>query len=316
MSLLKSLLFSGVFIVLFGACGNEATDNPADVAVELNAPKFSLAQWSFHKALFDGEIDNFDFIRIAAEMDFEGVEYVSQFFQDKVEDFTFLDSLNAVSAKAGVQNLLIMVDNAGNLGASDQAERNLAVENCKKWVLAAKYLGCKSIRVNAHGDGSPTEMMEACTDAIGRLGAFAKAEGMTVLIENHGGISSNGAWLAELLTTLAPYDVGGILDFNNWCIAREGGGLWNGECIEVYDRFKGMRELMPFAKSVSVKSFEFDEAGEETSMDYKRLVGIVQDAGYDGYFGIEFESSTLPSREGVEKTRALVKKYWKTGESE
>lgn len=299
--------------ILFSLACQETSDKSVKTKNEIatQTPKYSLAQWSFNREIFSGKMTTIDYIKIAGEMGFDGVEYVSQFFQDKVEDFDYLDSLNRATKKAGVKSLLIMIDNVGNLGSSNIGERNKAVENCKKWVIAAKYLGCESIRVNAHGDGSPEEIKVACLDGIGRLAEWSQKEGITVLIENHGGISSNGAWLAELVEELQKYDVGSLPDFNNWCTKRENGQLWESPCIERYDRYKGMKELMPFAKSLSVKSFDFDEAGNETTMDYAKLFEIVQASGYDGYMGIEFEGHDTPSKEGIIKTRELVDKVWK-----
>jgi sugar phosphate isomerase/epimerase len=218
--------------------------------------------------------------------------------------------MNATAQKAGVKNLLIMVDNAGNLGASDKNERNLAVENCKKWVTAAKHLGCHSIRINAHGDGTPEEIKAACIESITTLAKWGKEEGVQILIENHGGISNDGKWLKELLQALQPAGVGSLPDFDNWCIERENGELWGAPCTKSYDRYLGMQEIMPFAKALSVKSFEFDAEGNETSMDYKKLFEIVQASGYQGYLGIEFEGHELDAKEGIRKAVALVKKVW------
>lgn len=301
-----SFFFVSILILLSGC-----KPKPEQEVKEMNTiatPKYSLAQWSFNRELFAGKMTTVDYIRAAGEMGFEGVEYVSQFFQNKVEDVAFLDSLNAATKAAGVKSLMIMVDNVGNLGASKIEERNAAIENCKKWVKAAKHLGCTSIRVNAHGDGTPEEIKAACIDGIGRLAQWAQQEKITIIIENHGGISNHGAWLADLVKTLQPYGVGTLPDFDNWCVAREGGDLWSGNCVDFYDRYKGVEELMPYAKSLSVKSFEFDSLGNETTMDYAKLFSIIQASGYKGYFGIEYEGHTLSSREGIMKTKQLVEK--------
>ena len=309
----NTILLAGLSILLFNSCQEKPkkiikTNNKENMT---QSPKYSLAQWSFNRELFSGKMTTVDYIKVAGEMGFDGVEYVSQFFQDKVEDFAFLDSLNAATKEAGIKSLLIMVDEVGNLGASNIEERNKALENCKKWVKAAKYLGCSSIRVNAHGDGTPEEMKNACIDGIGRLAAWSRQEGITIIIENHGGISNNGAWLASLLEALSEYRVGSLPDFDNWCTARENGKLWGAPCTERYDRYEGLIELMPYAKSLSVKSFDFDEEGNETSMDYAKIFEIVQESGYNGYMGIEFEGHDLPSKEGIKKTRELVEKVWK-----
>lgn len=295
------------------ACTDNNADQQQTTQAEpmRQAPKYSLAQWSFNRDLFAGDMTTVDFIEAAGEMNFEGVEYVSQFFQDKVEDFAFLDSLNTAAAAAGVQNLMIMVDNADQLGSSDSAAQESAILEHKKWVRAAKYLGCRAMRVNAHGDGSDSEIMEQCVAGIGRLADYANEQGVTILVENHGGVSNNGAWLVELLERLADKEVRALADFDNWCTARANGQIWGAECTERYDRYQGMTEVMPFAHSLSVKSFEFDAAGNETMMDYPRLFEIIQASGYEGYLGIEYEGHDLPSREGIEKTRALAEKVWK-----
>ena len=184
----NAIVILGLSILFMTDCQNKPKTDEASETDISKKPKYSLAQWSFNRELFAKKMSTVDYIEAAGEMGFEGVEYVSQFFQDKVEDFVFLDSLNEATKKAGVKSLVIMVDNIGNLGAKEKTERDSAIENCKKWVKAAKYLGCNSIRVNAHGDGTPEEMKAACLDGIGRLAAWSKGEGVNIIIENHGGI--------------------------------------------------------------------------------------------------------------------------------
>ena len=306
------ILLSLVGSFFLTACQEQpAKNNDSKTEIMKSIPKFSLAQWSFNRELFAGKMKTTDFIKVAGEMGFDGVEYVSQFFQDKVEDFKFLDSLNVAAKEAGVLNLLIMLDDSIDLGASNKIIRDQAVENGQKWIRAAKYLGCKSIRVNARGDGDAGEVKAACIDAIGRLAAFGQKEGIDILIENHGNESNNGAWLLSVLEALKPFGVGSLPDLDNWCTAREDGALWDAPCIEKYNRFTGMKEIMPYAKAVSVKSFDFDKNGGETTIDYAKMFEIIQAANYDGYLGIEFEGDGMDTKEGIEKTRALVKKVWK-----
>ncbi|MBR9919238.1 MAG: TIM barrel protein [Bacteroidetes bacterium] len=316
----KSLFLLPLIFLAFG-CSNsneKPEENPGTKEIirestqgeEEFQPEFSLTQWSFHRELFAGEMDNFDFINTASEMGFDGVEYVSQFFQDKVDNIEFLDSLNRTADKAGIDNVLIMVDNAGNLGASDPAERKAAVEAHKKWVTAAKYLACNSIRVNAHGDGDAEQMRNNCLDALTELANWGQKEGVNILVENHGQYSSNGAWLASLVDALEDKGVGTLPDFNNWCWQREGGHPFNGECLKEYDRYQGLEELLPYAGAISVKSLEFDEEGNEANMDYSLLIELVRESGYEDYYGIEYDGKDLPSREGIEKTRELVLRVW------
>jgi sugar phosphate isomerase/epimerase len=289
---------------------DEPKDAPEQTVGEESAARYSLAQWSFNRDLFAGEMTNQDFVKAAGEMGFEGVEYVSQFFQDKVEDNIYLDGLAAAAKQAGVKSLMIMIDGAGNLGASDLAERDLAVKEHLKWVRAAKRLGCPVIRVNAHGDGTPEAIKAACLDGIGRLAKAAAPEGVQIIIENHGGISNDGAWLADLVRQLQPLGVGSLADFDNWCTERENGQIWGAPCTKRYDRLQGLRELMPYAESVSVKAFKFDDEGNETVMDYEALFKIIREAEYEGYLGIEYDGDELSSREGIERTLALAKRSW------
>lgn len=310
---------TSLILFLFAAV-QSSCNAPADTAPEVASetvvtsptaePHFSLGQWSFNRDLFAGDMTTFDFVAIAGELGFEGVEYVNQFFRDKAEDIAFLDSLRTAAEAAGVANVMILIDGAGNLGAADMDERNAAIGAHLKWVRAAKHLGAPAIRVNAHGDGTPEELKAACLDGIGRLAAAAQKEGIRIIIENHGGISNNGAWLADLVAQLQSYDVGSLADFDNWCTERENGRLWGAPCTNRYNRYQGMLELLPWAYSVSVKTFNFDAEGNESSMDYPTLFDILHSRDYQGYLGIEYEGDGLPSREGVVKTLALAKRSW------
>lgn len=271
--------------------------------------KLVLAQWSFNKELFAGQMNTFDFIREAKEMGFSGVEFVNQFFMDKIEDEAYLDSLRATSEKIGIKNTLLMIDRAGNLGASDEKEREAAVLEHKKWMLAAAHLGCPNIRVNAHGDGSSEEVFEACKSSIAKLLTWGKQRKVGVIIENHGGYSSDGDWLYRLIQELEPYGVASLADFDNWCIERENGELWGAPCVKEYDRYKGMQQLLPSAKSVSVKAFEFDANGLPVKSDFSRMFRLIRDSGYDGYLAVEFEGHGIDAKEGILKTKALAERF-------
>lgn len=294
---------------LFFAC-QPANESAGETPAEIPVAKYSLAQWSYNRDLFAGEMNTVDFIRAAGDMGFDGVEYVSQFFQDKVENFAYLDSLRTAAESAGIKSLMIQVDNIGNLAASDPAEREQAVALGKKWVDAAAYLGCPTMRVNAHGDGSPDEMKAQSIAGIGALADYANEKGVQILIENHGGISNDGAWLADLVASLSDKKVRSLADFHNWCVERENGALWGAPCINTYDYYQGFSELIPTARGVSVKAFEFDSLGNETEMDFAKFFAIMKAANYTGYLGIEYEGKSLPSKEGILKTKALAAKTW------
>lgn len=265
----------------------------------------SLAQWSLHRALQSRQIDNLDFARLARErFDIDAVEYVNQFFQDRAGDTAYLTEMNRRAADAGVRNVLIMCDNEGALGDPDGGRRTTAVENHYRWVEAAKFLGCHSIRVNAASRGSFEEQQAYAADGLRRLAEFADGHGLNVIVENHGGLSSNGRWLAGVMRQADHPRVGTLPDFGNFRIG--GGGAAGAE--EWYDRYVGVEELMPWAKGVSAKSHEFDPLGNEVRTDYRRMLRIVLDAGYRGYIGIEYEGTQLREEEGILATRRLLER--------
>lgn len=268
----------------------------------------SLAEWSLHKALFAKKITNLDFPAIARkEFDISIVEYVNQFFKDKAQDKTYLNDLLARCKDNGVTNHLIMIDGEGNLGATDAAERTKAVENHHRWVECAKYLGCKTIRVNAAGQGTAEEVQKAAIEGLGKLGEFAKTMNINVIVENHGGYSSNGQWLSGVMKQVNMKNVGTLPDFGNFCIKRSATG-----CEDQYDRYKGTGELMPFAKGVSAKTYDFDEAGNCIETDYNRIMKVVKDAGFKGIAGIEYEGSKDDEYTGIRKTKALLERVGPT----
>ena len=273
--------------------------------------EISLAEWSFHKALFAKEMTNLDF-PMKAKKDFgiNIVEYVSVFFDGKQKDKTYLKELLMRCKDNGVKNHLIMVDGMGELATIDDAERNKAVENHKQWVEAAKFLGCKTIRVNAGGKGTPEEMHKAAVDGLGKLAAFAKPYKINVIVENHGGNSSNGKWLSSIMKEINMKNCGTLPDFGNFCVRRDNktGSPWEGECAEEYDRYLGVSELMPYAKGVSAKTYDFDDKGNCIETDYNKMMKIVKDAGFRGYVGIEYEGDKVSEEEGIRKTKALLER--------
>jgi hypothetical protein len=246
--------------------------------------EISLAQWSFHRELRAGSMDNLDFAAKAAALDIFAIEYVNQFFADKARDAAYLAEMNQRAAGAGVRQLLIMIDGEGALGDADEAKRLLAVENHFKWIDAAQTLGCHSIRVNAGGQGTREEVAARCVDSLGALATYAQTGGLNVIVENHGGYSSDGAWLAGVMAEVKMENCGTLPDFGNFCIRRERQADGTRVCLEEYDRYQGVEELMPYAKAVSAKSHAFDGARQRNPRsDYFRMMEIVVAAGYDGY---------------------------------
>ena len=259
--------------------------------------KISLAQWSLHRALFKKELDNLDFAQ-TARFDFGigAVEYVNQFFKDKTKSQLYMGEMLKRSRDNGIENRLIMCDDEGALGDPDEAKRRQAVENHYKWVEAAKFLGCKMIRVNAQSQGSYDEQMKLAADGLRRLTEFGAKAKIAVIVENHGGLSSNGQWLTGVMKMVNHPMCGTLPDFGNFSVSKD----------EEYDRYKGVTEMMPFAKAVSAKSHDFDERGEETHTDYHKMMKIVLDAKYNSFLGIEYEGDGMSEPDGVRATKKLL----------
>lgn len=267
-------------------------------------PKFkiSLAEWSLHRTIRSGKLDNLQFAETAKnEFGIEGIEYVNQFFKDKAKDAAYLADLNKRADEHGVEQLLIMIDGEGRLGDPDDKQRTKSVENHYKWVEAAKTLGCHSVRVNAGSAGEYEEQQKLAADGLRRLSEFAKPHGLNVIVENHGGLSSNGKWLSGTIKMVGMDNCGTLPDFGNFWINR-------GK-KEKYDNYLGTKELMPFAKAVSAKSHAFDAEGNESNLDYARLMEIVLETGYDGWVGIEWEGGTPDEYEGIRLTKKLLQRF-------
>ena len=214
-------------------------------------------------------------------------------FKDKVGDQKYLADMKKRAADAGVRSLLILIDGEGNMGDPDPAGRQRAVKNHFRWVEAARFLGCKSIRVNAHSRGTPDEQLKLVADGLRQLCDLARPLEIDVIVENHGGLSSDGGWVARLMKAVNLPNCGTLPDFGNF-----------GQ----YDRYRGTTELMPYAKAVSAKSHEFAPNGNETHTDYLRMMKIVIDAGYHGYVGIEYEGNKLSEPAGIKATKTLLEK--------
>ncbi len=289
--------FLGTGVAVGAAAALRLAGEPALAAGD-EAPllfKISLAEWSLHQALFKGEMTNLDFPAFAKrDCGIDAVEYVNQFFKDEVRDEKYLAELKRRCEDEGVTSVLIMCDGEGKLGDPDGAERALAVENHRKWVDAAKFLGCHAIRVNAESKGAREEQAKLAADGLRRLAELAAPQEINVIVENHGGLSSDGKWLAGVMKRVDLPNCGTLPDFGNFY---------------EYDRYQGVTDLMPFAKGVSAKSYAFDDAGNETEIDYRRMLAIVVAAGYRGYVGIEWEGrQPATEKEGVMLTKRLLER--------
>ncbi|MGB2713121.1 MAG: sugar phosphate isomerase/epimerase family protein [Vicinamibacterales bacterium] len=268
--------------------------------------KISLAEWSINRPLFGGRMQHLDFAKIAKSVGIQAIEYVNQFFKDKAKDTAFLKEMNTRAQGEGVTQVLIMCDGEGNLGDPDPAKRQTAVENHYKWVDAAKFLGCHTIRVNGYSSGTPDEQMKLVADGMRKLVEYADKQAINVVIENHGGLSSNGKWLVQTIKMVNHPRAGTLPDFGNFRIAGPSRDNPNAK-IESYDSYVGVAEMMPLAKGVSVKPRVWDFQGNSSDIDLLKMMKIVVDAGYHGHAGIEHgpEGKEL---EGVRELRAQLER--------
>lgn len=317
-SIQKSITICAAFVFFATYSCKEAKENKDvksdETALEATTEPFfdlSLAQWSMHKMIRQDSVDPYSFAKKAKEWGFTGLEYVSQLYNPELSDANyseeamaaFVSKSNEEAKKYGMKNVLIMIDGQGNLAADDETERNETVEKHKKWVDAAAAMGCHAIRVNLNGSSDPEVWKKNSIDGLTKLGTYAKTKNINVLVENHGGLSSNGALHAEVMKTTNMDNVGSLPDFGNFCITRKADS-W--DCETEYDKYKGVKELMPYAMAVSAKSNNFDTQGYDTGIDYVKMLQLVKDAGYTGFIGVEYEGSELGEEAGIKATRDLL----------
>ena len=269
--------------------------------------KISLAQWSLHRSFNDNKLKAEEFPVIAKEQfNIDAVEYVNGLYAKYATNSEFWGKLKQRADDHGVKSLLMMVDDEGDLGNPNEKQRKKAVENHYKWVDYAKTLGCHSIRVNGFGDGDKEVVGNALVQGMGSLAEYAANVNINVVIENHGLYSSDGKWVADVITKIGMDNCGTLPDFGNFCTARKWGSTQDGTCPEVYDRYLGVKEMLPFARGVSAKSYRFDDKGQETTIDYGKMLSIVKDSGFTGYIGIEYEGSELSEIDGIVATKELL----------
>ena len=277
----------------------------------LNKPMFfeiGLAEWSLHRALKKGEISNMDFPNIAKNTyGIKVIEYVNQFFSDKAANKTYLNELLSRTQDLGVINYLIMIDDEGSLANTNNSKRELAIDNHKKWVEAAKFLGCDSIRVNAHGVGSRDAVSNAAIKGLSALADFSMPYNINIIVENHGGFSSDGKWLMNVINKTERPNIGTLPDFGNFCISGSWGSTQE-QCSNKYDKYLGVTEMMSHAKGVSAKSYDFDQEGNCIETDYYKMLEIVKKSGYNKYISIEYEGTSLSEDEGIRKTKRLLER--------
>ena len=284
--------------------------------------KLSLAQWSLHKNIKYGDMDPYEFAQVAKSFNFSGIEYVTALYDNvmKVRDgdmskaITFWARKNKKLAEINdIKNVLIMIDEIEGLAEENKSRRLKAVENHKMWIDAAEIMGCESVRLNLYGTSNAEKWKDLSVKSLSELGSYAKNSGVNVIVENHGRISSDIPKLMDVIYGVDMDNVGTLPDFGNFCMADEGyGSVFDGSCETVYDFYKGVEEMMPKAFAVSAKSNDFDENGDEKTIDYMRMMKIVKSFGYTGYVGVEYEGNRLSEVEGIKATRDLLIKIGQT----
>ncbi len=310
----KKLLAIGAAFALMSCQNNMKQSEEAPQETPQQSFEISLAQWSIHSKIHNGTIDPMDFASIAKELGYTGLEYVSNLYVGEEVNYpmkeqgldAILTELKRRSDSLGMTNVLIMVDDVGDLSVEDQALTAQAVENHKIWVDAAAFLGCRAIRVNLFGASDPEAWVTNSVRSLKALSSYAADKNISVLVENHGGLSSNAKLLSQVMEKVAMDNCGVLVDFGNFCVRRENDERWDGPCIQEYDRYQGIEELMPYAQGVSAKSYAFDAEGNETTMDFPKILNIVRDSGFSGFIGVEFEGPDADPFPGMEATKTLI----------
>ena len=308
---IKHTAIGTMAVSLFPSCmaSSKKPDENANAVMNANPAdpsrfKISLAEWSLHRTIFDKMMDHLDFAKTAAGFGITGIEYVNQFFKDKATDSAYLEEMNMRARDLNIQQLLIMIDGEGGLADTDDKKRDTAVSNHYKWVDAAKILGCHSIRVNAYGESDDRIALHAsAVEGLSDLAEYALPMGINVIVENHGGFSSDGLWLKGVMDEINMPNCGTLPDFGNFCIQREGE-----KCVQEYDRYKGVAEMIGHAKAISAKSYDFNTDGHETTIDYIRMMDIIKASAYSGFIGIEYEGTRMPEFEGIVATKKLLER--------
>jgi sugar phosphate isomerase/epimerase len=290
-----------------GAAGAASPQVSGDTTLLSNP--ISLAQWSLHRRFGFGKpeeraktpADPMDFAKISKEeFGITRIELVNQFYVGKIGETSLGSEFRKRCVDLGVTCELIMCDGEGICGAADKTARAQFAANHEKWLAFAKEIGCHSIRVNAIGEGNADEQKIRCADGLVKLLAVAKPFDLKVIVENHGGLSSDGAWLVDVMKLVADRTSCGTLpDFGNW---RDGSG-------KLIDPVRNVGLVAPYAKGMSAKSYDFDAKGNETLLDYPAILNVVAKSGYKGAIGIEYEGKRMSEHDGILATKAILERF-------
>jgi L-ribulose-5-phosphate 3-epimerase len=285
----------------------------------------SLAQWSLHRRIlgpalpllrglyeahiasrfgppdsFRGDLDPLDFPVVARrEFGIGAVEYIGYFYATRVRNTDYLRELKTRAEGEGVRSLVVACGAEGAIGDPDTKKRRDVVQRHLKWLDMAAYLGCHSVSVRVASAGAADEQASLVADGLRDLADWSASHGLNVLIENHYGLSSDGAWLAETFKLVDRPNVGVSPDWGNF------------EPADADRLYTSVAEMMPYARAVTAKCYDFDPRGNETTLDFPRLVRIATEAKYRGHLGIEYEGERLSEADGILACKALLERIQK-----
>ena len=295
-----------------------------------NKLKISLQCFSFASEFYKGNFNLSNFSKIVRETyNLDGAEFWSIPFMGKEKNSNFLNELRQKSNDYGVKNTIILVDlldmqtmkQGNSLASIDKKERNQAIEDHKPWIDAAKSIGCDSIRINLWSDASMQEVMKVSIESISKLLEYASDKNISIVIENHGGHTGDAKWLVNLIKKINNKKLGTLPDFGtlNFCVKRDLNLDFTAKCLSQYDKYLGVKELLPYAKGISAKSTQFDLKGNETDTNFKKMVRLIKKSNFEGYISIEYEGAIrdtfsqqnnhLPTHDGILATKKLLEKH-------
>jgi L-ribulose-5-phosphate 3-epimerase len=254
------------------------------LAEQSQIPGISLAQWALVEEIRAGKWNNLDFPRIAREdFNLTGIEFVNTFFEVPTEGYLKKLKQNAVTY--GVTMLLIMVDDEGDgCEATGEGRKRFEI-NHRKWVDIAAYLGCHAIRTNCRGPEKvdKTEALKWAAESYHMLLEYARPANVSIVIENHGGVSNDSDWMMSLMKEVKDPAFGTYPDWR--------------EPAPDFDNYAYLQKTLFWAKGMSYRN----QPTEELTA---KMIRLSKDSGYCGWYGIESNG-----REEIRKGIELLKKY-------
>ncbi len=244
----------------------------------------SLAQWALVDEVKSGKWKTLDFAKIARnDFGLNGIEFVNTLFEVTTEGY--LKKLRKNADDNGVTMVLIMVDDEGDGCGATKEERNQFAINHRKWIDAAAYLGCKSIRTNCRGpeNADKAEALKWAAESYNMLLEYAVPAKISVLIENHGGVSNDADWMVSLMKEVDNLYFGTYPDWRR--------------PADNFDNVDYLKKMLPFAGGMSYRN----QPTEELTA---KMIKLAKDSGYRGWYGIESSG-----REEIKKGIELLKKY-------